>query len=144
MNDLHTRGQMLWLTEAMVCEHCCNCGMPFYMPKSFQQRKLDNKGEQFHCPAGHPQHYTGKNKDEQIAALQREAAHEREMRLSASQQATQHWKTSRQILGKLRKLKTRIGAGVCPCCQRTFSQLARHIKCKHPQYGGAQEAERTA
>jgi hypothetical protein len=23
---------------------------------------------------------------------------------------------------------------VCPCCQRTVSQMARHIKTKHPEY----------
>lgn len=28
----------------------------------------------------------------------------------------------------------RVGAGVCPCCKRTFQQLARHMKCKHPKY----------
>lgn len=28
-------------------------------------------------------------------------------------------------------LKAR-GAGVCPCCNRTFSQLSRHMQSKHP------------
>lgn len=136
MNAIHTKQAVLYLTETMVCEHCCNCGMPFYMPESFKKKQLEllDKGS-FTCPAGHGQHYTGSSKDEQIEALKREAAHERELRLSASQQATQNWKTSRQVLGKLRKLKARVGAGVCPCCQRTFSQLARHIKCKHPEFG---------
>lgn len=33
--------------------------------------------------------------------------------------------------GRLRK---RASAGVCPCCNRTFSQLARHMQTKHPTF----------
>jgi hypothetical protein len=29
--------------------------------------------------------------------------------------------------------------GVCPCCNRTFQQLARHMKAKHPGYGPTDE-----
>lgn len=36
--------------------------------------------------------------------------------------------------GHTTRLKNRIAAGVCPCCQRTFQNLARHMKCKHPKY----------
>jgi len=31
--------------------------------------------------------------------------------------------------------KKRAAAGTCPCCQRTFKQLAAHMKAKHPEYG---------
>lgn len=31
-----------------------------------------------------------------------------------------------------KQAQTRIGAGICPCCNRTFSQLARHMQSKHP------------
>lgn len=32
------------------------------------------------------------------------------------------------------RLATRANHGVCPCCKRTFSQLARHMKTKHPDF----------
>lgn len=35
----------------------------------------------------------------------------------------------------LKRHKTRVGNGTCPCCQRTFKQLARHMALKHPEYG---------
>jgi hypothetical protein len=25
---------------------------------------------------------------------------------------------------------------VCPCCQRSFQNLSRHMKTKHPEYPG--------
>ena len=33
-----------------------------------------------------------------------------------------------------KRMKTRIAAGTCPCCQRTFKQLAAHMHRKHPDY----------
>jgi len=32
------------------------------------------------------------------------------------------------------RLKTRIACGVCPCCKRTFQNLYRHMRNKHPKY----------
>jgi hypothetical protein len=28
--------------------------------------------------------------------------------------------------------------GVCPCCKRTFENLARHMKGQHPTFAGAE------
>lgn len=33
----------------------------------------------------------------------------------------------------LARSQKRAKAGVCPCCHRTFKQLAAHMKSKHPQ-----------
>jgi hypothetical protein len=35
---------------------------------------------------------------------------------------------------KLARLRKRAKHGVCPCCKRTFQQLARHMKQKHPEF----------
>jgi hypothetical protein len=32
------------------------------------------------------------------------------------------------------KIKNRVAKGVCPCCNRTFQNLADHMKSKHPDY----------
>lgn len=32
------------------------------------------------------------------------------------------------------RLRRRTAAGVCPCCNRSFVQLARHMKTKHPDH----------
>lgn len=36
--------------------------------------------------------------------------------------------------GQATKLRRRVGAGVCPCCHRTFKQLAAHMTDKHPEF----------
>lgn len=30
------------------------------------------------------------------------------------------------------RIKRRVGAGLCPCCNRSFRNLAEHMKTKHP------------
>ena len=37
----------------------------------------------------------------------------------------------------------RVEHGVCPCCKRSFSALARHMATKHPEYAdGSADAAR--
>jgi hypothetical protein len=39
------------------------------------------------------------------------------------------------------KLKKRIAAGVCPCCNRTFKQLSAHMQRQHPEYAHPEPGE---
>lgn len=102
-------------------ETCCSCGIAFGMPtdfKSIAQRKAE--GKTFYCPNGHPQHYTSESDDAKIKRLTRERDEARA-------------RTERERQSKL-KLEKRISRGVCPCCHRSFSQIARHMKTKHPDF----------
>ena len=36
--------------------------------------------------------------------------------------------------GQVTKIKNRVGRGVCPCCNRSFENLARHMKSQHPKF----------
>jgi hypothetical protein len=38
------------------------------------------------------------------------------------------------------KIKNRVGHGVCPCCTRSFQNLARHMASEHPTFA-AEAAE---
>ena len=35
------------------------------------------------------------------------------------------------------RLKNRIARGICPCCKRHFTNLQRHMDCKHPEFNEA-------
>jgi DNA repair exonuclease SbcCD ATPase subunit len=47
----------------------------------------------------------------------------------------------RKTQTRMRNLKARIKNGICPCCKRSFVQLARHMATKHPEYGDAHEPQ---
>jgi hypothetical protein len=121
----------------MKTEKCINCGVPFGLPDYFRNELLRSH-HTFYCPNGHGQIYSGENKEEQLA---RELA-ESYKRLEFSRNEARSLKNQRdEMEAKLKtatastkRLKTRIKNGVCPCCKRTFKQLARHIENKHPNY----------
>lgn len=70
------------------------------------------------------------------AALDQERARSAEL----CRQRDRNERRRRATAGVLTKVKKRIAAGVCPCCRRTFQNLASHMKGQHPGYA-ATEAE---
>jgi hypothetical protein len=43
--------------------------------------------------------------------------------------------------GVTTRIKRRVANGVCPCCKRTFQDLARHMAGQHPRYAEATDGE---
>jgi hypothetical protein len=117
---------------------CVRCEERFGMTE--ERYNVAKRTEQtFHCPNGHPQHFPlGPTKAEK---LEKELQAERRARQRAeqnvayeAQQATLAKRTAAAYKGQTTKLRKRIGAGTCPCCKRTVSQLARHMASKHPEF----------
>ena len=97
-----------------------------------QRRRKDH--EAFYCPSGHPQSYTGQSEADklrkQLVEAQRRADMEANTRRAAEIEA-------KRAKTRLKKLTHRVNCGVCPHCQRTFKQLAEHMKTKHPEVNTA-------
>ncbi len=119
----------------MITEDCCNCGMLFALPKAWQDRRRDD-GATFYCPAGHPQSYTKSRVSilqGQLEEAERKACAAKCEALNAQAQVVSaHAKVAEMEKASARQRK-RIHACVCPCCNRTFSNVARHMKTKHPE-----------
>lgn len=113
---------------------CCGqCGIEFDVPQHFY-RECRERGEKktWYCPNGHPRVY-GESDSDRLQrrldrAIQEQARLDQELR-EAEERAE---KAERREA----RLKKRIHAGVCPCCSRTFTNLARHMKTKHPEQLG--------
>lgn len=46
-------------------------------------------------------------------------------------------RTGRQLTatrGVVTRFKNRVSNGVCPCCNRQFTDLTKHMEAKHPNY----------
>jgi ATPase subunit of ABC transporter with duplicated ATPase domains len=112
-------------------EVCCNCGVEFASPVIAIRR---NDGKSFYCPNGHSQSY----RETEATKLQKQLDQERQKREQAEREtewAKAEARTARtqetKAKNKLKKVVTRVNAGVCPHCNRTFQQLARHMQSKH-------------
>ena len=127
-------GYALRQTIEMVDMECVNCGTPFAWPKTLKEARLRD-GQNFYCPNGHIMSWTeteamrlrkmldeANRKSTALAQQVREAQ-------EAEQRAVDERK---RVEREAKRIKRRIQGGVCPCCNRTFINLGRHMKTKHP------------
>lgn len=106
----------------------CTCGVLFAMPKKLlDERRYD--GANFYCPHGHSLSFDGDQK-----RLKRQLENERDRAARLSANLDQSEASRRAYKGQATKLKKRASAGVCPCCQRSFKELKRHMETKHPDF----------
>jgi hypothetical protein len=114
----------------------CWCGMRHAVPVELRelQRRQQGDGREVqpvYCPLGHEYIPSGKSKvakleeelerERQRAQAERDLREDTERRLSAQRAATT-------------RAKRRQAAAVCPCCNRSFVQLRRHMAAKHPEH----------
>lgn len=128
-------------TANLYIETCCECGVPFGITQDLY-KSLQKSGDSFYCTNGHAQHYTRKRElEEQLESAQAKLAEEQEAR---EWYATMYRKNSRELKNTKNSLratkaahtrtKNRIANGVCPCCNRQFMNLHRHMETEHPDY----------
>lgn len=123
-------GLALKFQAELVTEECCNCHTLFAMSKDLRDRLLgEDRGKYFYCPQGHSQHYTGESEAQKLKR-QLADANQRNSDLASRVMSANVAKGKAEA--KAKRLLKRVRAGVCPHCNRTFTQLARHIECKHP------------
>ena len=123
-------------TRELVTVDCCQCGLTFGVPEAWN-RARHAKGDTFHCPNGHPLCFGKTTADELREKLASEKANAdwwRGRADSADKRADHERSVANGYKGALTKVKKRVGNGVCPCCTRTFKDLARHMATQHPTF----------
>lgn len=123
-------------------QDCIKCGCYFGVPAGFTEQRRKDKNT-FYCPNGHPMSYTESELDrvrrerdrlaQRVAQRDDEIAHQRQRREETERRLA-------ATRGVVTRIKNRIGHGICPCCNRTFSDLSRHMATKHPTFA-AEAAE---
>ncbi len=113
----------------------CWCGIKHAVPSELRKFQLsqheDGKNHFVCCPLGHKYVPAGESKAEILERqLQRERQRHDQTRADRDYKENQR----RAEKAAKTKLKKRIAAGVCPCCNRTFQNLAKHMKGQHPEY----------
>lgn len=110
-----------------VTIECCSCGTVWAWSLELERNLRETK-RSFFCPNGHSQSFiesTTEKLRKELAAAKAETERQRQLRIDSERRTI----AQRAVVTKLKK---RVHAGVCPHCQRTFKQLADHMKTKHP------------
>lgn len=121
-----------------VYSDCITCGIRYTVPQSMWNKQRKSGG--FHrCPNGHSQGWSSDESEDERTRRERDQLKQRlaqkddEIKRQREQREAAERRESAQK-GQVTRLKNRAKAGVCPCCNRTFQNLARHMGTKHPTY----------
>ena len=114
---------------------CLSCGVVFVVPSIVYQNQRTIGGYHY-CPNGHNQGWD-KNGSE-LGRLRRERdwlAQQIAQRDDEARDLRTQWAAAEDALKREQKarqrMEKRVQNGVCPDCNRSFSNLARHMASKH-------------
>lgn len=118
-------GQVLHLSVQLTSEDCGQCGGTFAVNTVYRQRCYDMGQGTFACPYCKTDWgWTGRGKLQEVEKAL--AAEKERLRLALARENVE-----RAAKDKAERKLKRVGRGVCPDCNRTFQNLARHMNCKH-------------
>jgi hypothetical protein len=120
------RGNVKSYSVNMYTEVCISCGIPFAIPVDYKEM-LKQKHTSFYCPNGHSQYYSGKTQAELLAEKLKQKENEIAQKITANIQLENQ-------LDKANKKLKNVAAGKCPCCDKTFKVLSKHLANKHPEF----------
>lgn len=136
---------VLNLDVALKVLQCGTCGVAHAIPQVMYDA-MYREGGFWYCPSGHLRGWEEGAEKTKIKRLETELEAERQRKAAALARANDaqaaNKELSKQLKGaktRLKNVKARVGNGVCPCCNRTFVNLQRHMHNKHPEYVGALE-----
>ena len=128
--------------EAMACIHC---GAVYAISKAVCDQARQSGGYHYcpHCRGN--QGWRGEAEDQrraaEIANLKAQISRADEQARRARQDAEHFEKSRNAYKGQVTKIKARAGRGMCPCCNRFFENLHRHMATKHPEFADADHHE---
>lgn len=125
------------ITQVIQLEEivCGTCGITHAVPRDWIATRRRESGD-IHCPNGCCR--TWKESDADRLRKQLEAR-EKELREAKCEtlRKQQLLDSERQIREAIEKKLRRSNKGVCTCCNRSFENLQRHMKTKHPEVKSA-------
>lgn len=124
--------QTLVTTIPLVEIQCGNCGTFHAIPQGMYDKCVEEGGF-WTCPNGHSRGFKQGRHERDAVVRERDMLKQQLAQRDDVIADLQRSVASEQR--KITKLKTRASAGVCPCCNRHFPNLASHMKTKHKDYG---------
>ncbi len=97
----------------------CHRGCIYAIPKELHRQMLQQREQHAYisCPQGHTWNYAGEPQEQEIERLR--------LQLQAKDNELARQRDEKE------RLKKRIHRGLCPFCRRSFTNVARHMACKH-------------
>lgn len=110
---------------------CCRCKSEIWLPDSLHDAAHHSESISFWCPYGHEQHFVQGETEEM--KLRRERDRLRQQIAQKDDEIAAERARAVRAERKTKRIERRAHAGLCPCCNRTFENVARHMRQKHPE-----------
>jgi hypothetical protein len=114
-----------------VAWQCGTCGVWATCPEIVYEQHYAQGGYHF-CPNGHQWGWSKEKCEREQLRRERDMLKQQAARLE--DEARLASERAEKAEAANRRIKKRSAAGTCPCCQRTFSNMAEHMKRQHPQF----------
>ena len=128
-------GQAIPIDTTLVLTSCW-CGINVGVPQNLY-RRAKNEGAEVYCPLGHIFVWTETELDRTKQRLEEEERRRRMAQERANRERERADENERRRIAQkaaTTRSRKRHAAGVCPCCKRSFQNVKRHMKTKHPEY----------
>jgi hypothetical protein len=122
--------------ETMVVHECPSCFVLHAIPQRMHRERLADGGGVY-CPNGHVWIFTESETarlKRQLEDAERGRERARAAMTAARDQAQAAERSAAAYKGQATRLRNRVGHGVCPCCNRSFANLGRHMAGQHPGF----------
>lgn len=119
-------------------QSCITCFIQFQVPVGFTAARRTD-GKTFYCPQGHSMAYDRTESEEDKLRRERDrlkqnAAYLEDRNRELAEQRDAAERRASAAKGRITKLKNRAAKGICPCCNHSFADLARHMHSEHPDF----------
>lgn len=115
-------------TVQLTTMRCGGCGMVWAMPEFFRLER-QKTGQSWFCPRGCER----ANKETEAEKLLKQLTASKTETLRQTQLKIEAELAREESIRKLKRVERRARAALCPCCNRSFSNLQRHLQTKHPE-----------
>lgn len=117
---------------------CCVCRADIYLNDALYDSACRSEAIWFYCSYGHKQHFSQGETEE--TRLRRELNNQRQQNARLEDAAREARALAEKAERATKRLKKRAAAGSCPCCQRSFGNMAEHMRHQHPDWVKEQQA----
>lgn len=110
---------------------CKKCGGVFALNEKFLKHARNNRGH-YNCPYCDTQWSWSESEADRLRAQLAASANElQRVKMDCNAERSMRESAERRAVEAQRKIK-RVENGLCPCCNRTFRNLRRHMLVRHP------------
>jgi len=117
--------------ERHVIRQCGTCAVWHTVPEIVYDA-FSREGGYWSCPNGHQRGFAKGSDEIGRENTRRERDRLKQDAARLNDELTAERKRAEEAERKIVQVRRRAAAGVCPCCNRTFLNMQRHMKSKHP------------